>query len=395
MPTPDDLLAAVIADPDADAPRLAYADWLDAHGDAEAAEFIRVQIEVASGLWQPSTPRLVELAAREKVLLASGNAWIDAPLLPGTYRGTRHRGFHDHLLTNLPTFIRHADELFRRGPIRRVELMPPFDPELMSAVAALPQLARVRDLYVAHSRALSDEGAEALLFSEFLTGVRFLHFGRQNLTARGVAAVANACSLGGVERLVLFDNPIGSAGAAALAASPVLRGLRDVSLDNCGIGAAGAEVLAASPVLASVLSLSLESARPFDAWATPPPSRNAIGDAGAAALAASPHVGRLDHLNLTFNDVGDDGARALAASTALAALRNLNLGNNQITGTGAQALADGRGLAALTRLTLGGNPIYSGEKEIWYDQGVEIGEGDRRMTRQELRAAYGKRFQID
>lgn len=40
------LLAAVVATPDDDLPRLVLADWLDEHGQEERAEFIRVQIAV-------------------------------------------------------------------------------------------------------------------------------------------------------------------------------------------------------------------------------------------------------------------------------------------------------------------------------------------------------------
>jgi uncharacterized protein (TIGR02996 family) len=41
------LLAAILAHPAEDTPRLAYADWLQEQGDDERAEFIRVQIELA------------------------------------------------------------------------------------------------------------------------------------------------------------------------------------------------------------------------------------------------------------------------------------------------------------------------------------------------------------
>jgi uncharacterized protein (TIGR02996 family) len=41
------LLAAIWAHPHEDAPRLIYADWLEEHGQAERAEFIRVQCELA------------------------------------------------------------------------------------------------------------------------------------------------------------------------------------------------------------------------------------------------------------------------------------------------------------------------------------------------------------
>jgi len=37
--------AAIAADPDRDAPRLVFADWLDEHGEAERAEFIRLGCE--------------------------------------------------------------------------------------------------------------------------------------------------------------------------------------------------------------------------------------------------------------------------------------------------------------------------------------------------------------
>src|SRR3954465_1671476 len=43
--TEPDLLSAVLAEPDDDAPRLAYADWLADNGQPERAEFVRLQIE--------------------------------------------------------------------------------------------------------------------------------------------------------------------------------------------------------------------------------------------------------------------------------------------------------------------------------------------------------------
>ena len=44
----DGFLAAIIADPTDDTPRLQYADWLEEHGEQERAEFIRVQCELAA-----------------------------------------------------------------------------------------------------------------------------------------------------------------------------------------------------------------------------------------------------------------------------------------------------------------------------------------------------------
>lgn len=43
----DSFIAAIIARPDDDLPRLIFADWLDENGETERAEFIRVQCELA------------------------------------------------------------------------------------------------------------------------------------------------------------------------------------------------------------------------------------------------------------------------------------------------------------------------------------------------------------
>ena len=62
------LLAAIIAEPDDDVPRLIYADWLDEQGDATRAEFIRVQVELfrLPGAEQvgSTAPRVLKLRSR-------------------------------------------------------------------------------------------------------------------------------------------------------------------------------------------------------------------------------------------------------------------------------------------------------------------------------------------
>ena len=41
--SPENLRRAIYENPDNDAPRRIYADWLDEHGQRDRAEFIRVQ----------------------------------------------------------------------------------------------------------------------------------------------------------------------------------------------------------------------------------------------------------------------------------------------------------------------------------------------------------------
>jgi uncharacterized protein (TIGR02996 family) len=80
--TPDDaFLSAIIEAPDDDGPRLVYADYLEDYGQAERADFIRVQIDLARLPHQD--PRRQELEAKERALLGStvrsGRVWSRPP----------------------------------------------------------------------------------------------------------------------------------------------------------------------------------------------------------------------------------------------------------------------------------------------------------------------------
>lgn len=75
--TPEDaLLRDILAEPDDNGLRLIYADWLDDHGDADRAEFVRVQVERASpplpDLRGPERAAELRAAHREDWLVAFG-----------------------------------------------------------------------------------------------------------------------------------------------------------------------------------------------------------------------------------------------------------------------------------------------------------------------------------
>jgi|SRR5262245_3451414 len=80
------LFAAIRAAPDDDAPRLVCADWLDEHGQAERAEFIRVQIERTRN----DSPALRK---REQELLANHHDAFVGPLAAPGIRLRFRRGF--------------------------------------------------------------------------------------------------------------------------------------------------------------------------------------------------------------------------------------------------------------------------------------------------------------
>lgn len=64
------LLSAILAHPDEDTPRLMYADWLDEHGQAERAEFIRIQC--APDADEAAEDRAAELEERNRVKWLAG-----------------------------------------------------------------------------------------------------------------------------------------------------------------------------------------------------------------------------------------------------------------------------------------------------------------------------------
>jgi uncharacterized protein (TIGR02996 family) len=72
------LVAAIAANPDDDTPRLAFADWLQEHGEDDRAEFIRLECERAR--LTEDDPRCHEIITHVKGLFTKHmDSWI-APL---------------------------------------------------------------------------------------------------------------------------------------------------------------------------------------------------------------------------------------------------------------------------------------------------------------------------
>jgi uncharacterized protein (TIGR02996 family) len=116
----DALLRSICANPDDDAPRLIYADWLDEHGDPLQAEFIRLQIEFAR-CSEPSRRKL--LAAREKELWRTLKKWR---FVLGNWLTLAlcdfHRGFSTTWIGTISDFQKCVDAYWLVGPIKKLGL---------------------------------------------------------------------------------------------------------------------------------------------------------------------------------------------------------------------------------------------------------------------------------
>jgi uncharacterized protein (TIGR02996 family) len=118
--TPDlpGLLAAVIARPDDDEPRLVMADHLAEAGDPRG-EFIQLQIAVAL----PGGGVTREMKARMWLLLERHNLTWLAPLRAlGADHGVFRRGFIEEVSIDADVLMRKHKELFASFPVRRLRI---------------------------------------------------------------------------------------------------------------------------------------------------------------------------------------------------------------------------------------------------------------------------------
>lgn len=196
-----ELIRAVVADPDDDAPRLAYAKWLIQHGQPDRAQLIHVQCEAE------------KLHARERELLAAHAQEWGMPLFAiGADSWKFHRGFPEEMqFTLFADFLKHQEKIAELTPIRHLNVMFGDDHQVEQLVQ-LPALKHLRSLELG-SPYLNDNGVP--------------HFGID-----GVSAVANSPQLAKLQSLTLHSCDIGANGAKLIAASHNLHNLTHLWLHD-------------------------------------------------------------------------------------------------------------------------------------------------------------------
>ena len=238
----ESLLASVIADPDDDAIRLVYADWLEEYGgDAGAAraEFIRVQIEKESK--KRADPKKAALEAREKELLGlHADGWLRE--LPEWARPRKdslvaddcelfgfRRGFLQGIvLHEVSDFLADAPALFAIEPITHLCLG---GGDVLPRLRHSPEFMGLDGLWFCHY-ALGDRGA--VLFAKLPPMPRLwrLRMYKNEIGDRGLKALAKWPGLATVEEWELGFNDFNAPGIKALIASPHLRNLKRLELSD-------------------------------------------------------------------------------------------------------------------------------------------------------------------
>jgi uncharacterized protein (TIGR02996 family) len=356
------LWKAILEEPKADLPRLAYADWLEERGgeaDVARAEFIRVQIEQAR--LPKDDPRQGELRVRAGTLWKRhGRAWFGPFLAECEEPLFLSRGFVDRVS---PLGFR---EVGRRsgceavswplGPLPAVRVDDPPDEDEMDdrwdfkAVASLPGLA-------------SWGGLEAYKEQDDLRDELFALLRSPHLV--------NLCHFTAIRCLAVKDDIID-----AFADAPGGFRLRSLLLDSCGVSDRGVHRLAKDSAFSELRELCLSESVGSDALVELLGSANLaqlrelalygasrrFGPAVLRALIGSAYLGELRSLTLGFEPtlLAGDGAEQLAQWPGLARLQSLTfLGDVGLTDQGFWLLAQSPGLSGLRELHFSQCPSIS------------------------------------
>jgi uncharacterized protein (TIGR02996 family) len=303
----------IIEHPYDDAPRLIYADWLEENGQPERAELIRIQIELAR--WNLSNTRRAELKEIESSLLRlHWNRWTE-DIYPDITEACFHRGFIERANFSIDWFLKNAELLFRREPLRYLALREEYEVPNVEQLASCAHLARISTLDLINLDLLETEQVLTLLRSPHLGGIERLGLEVDDLE-EGVQALAESECLTSLTELFLHGGNNCPAGAVLLAGSELLKRLSGLSIYDNGLGMEFVEALAASPYVSGLLDLDLTG--------------NSLGDSGAKALVRAGRLRNLCTVMLPFNSIRDDGARAFL-NCQLPDLEELDLDGNPIS----------------------------------------------------------------
>ncbi|MEZ4403682.1 MAG: TIGR02996 domain-containing protein [Kofleriaceae bacterium] len=197
-----ELLRAVLAAPDADAPRLAYADGVAAT-DPERAQLIRAQIAAthkrrAGASWGDEGKLALTLLGRHHA------RWT--PRLPVPVTEARfYRGFVELVATSAEALLGGLAELARVVPLRHADVTGAAG--RVAALAAASGVARLVSLGLAQNH-LGDADAAAL--AGWPRGrLRWLDLARNQITVAGLDDLAAAPNLRGLDFIDLMGNPCG------------------------------------------------------------------------------------------------------------------------------------------------------------------------------------------
>lgn len=221
------LFQAVLDRPGEDAPRLAYAAYCDAHGDPYGA-FIRAQLAWTHGLRHGSEGDAWHSHSEAQTILAQnkrGATWTNG--VEKLVADARFlRGFVDKVFLDAQSYVDHADELFRRAPIRQLVLSNAG--QLVTELVRDPRLIQISVLTLAGKPPIGDAGLEAIAASPYLRELRALNVADQSIGMAGLEALSASKTLPALVYVNLngnrFEDPVEGYGTDWVTMRPDLNG---------------------------------------------------------------------------------------------------------------------------------------------------------------------------
>lgn len=386
-------LQAIREQPDDDAHRLIYADWLEEQGGAERtarAAFIRAQCRLAAlSDDDPLRDKLEDEAA--DILAEHERDWTQ-PLHGIAEDWHFSRGFLERITIRGEEFLTHAELLFESAPLRKIHLL--IHARDIPRLAACPTLQWVETLDFRRCH-LNDRALQHLLTSPHLKRLRALDLAGNSINTPGVQALVQSPVMEGLRRLDLSRNlGIGDKAVRLLASAHGARNLHALALGQSRMTIDGLSDLLHSTSLTHLSELSLADVHvhlPFSSsganhlgepqmlrrlrrldisetslWSLMRFSllpdlralhmRSMIGELSAAdLLAGSPNLTMLTLLDLQGNRLGSDGTQVIANAPPFDSLTHLDLRANNIRDRGAKALAESPHLKRLRVLDVAQN----------------------------------------
>ena len=152
---PHPLMRTIVDNPDADLPRLVYADWLDEQGDPKLsmlAEFIRLDIEAET--LPVRSERRKAFDQRQYELLALDRDAVRLPTADWPHESfTLRRGLPERLHCTLKRFAEGGAAVLELVPITSAAFVhvanTTRDARFAAAAFARPELIRLRNIFVA------------------------------------------------------------------------------------------------------------------------------------------------------------------------------------------------------------------------------------------------------
>jgi uncharacterized protein (TIGR02996 family) len=314
------LMAAIISQPDDDAPRLVFSDWLQEHGDEHdraRAEFIRLQIEMSK--LPEKDPRRKKLSRRAEKLVSEHDAvWI-APLL-GIERLLIHPvpnldeyagGLWGTLFMPVQRFLLNAYQRVLPEALAAVgveELRFAGSTKRIAAVASPPLRWVARVVYPQ----ADDAFLRAFGGSEYCAHLSSIELEDPQITDRGLREFARTTGTQNLRRFALTNVPAWRTRRKYTAAGilALLEGDRyplDALCLTSEPATFGYEALLASPHLKRLTRLTLGTSVPM------------------GAVAACPHLTGLRELAIKQSGIGNADVDVLLTNPALKSLEKLTL----------------------------------------------------------------------